>query len=162
RTVRQMLTAGGADEEVADNGPNGHSIFTWALTQGLDGRADLNGDGFITGSELATYVAPTLSSLSKQTPSFGHPAGSEGRDFVFELKHDDEFLSEVSDQLDEEAIRLNAELDRIKAQIAEKRARNLDLQKQVAAAKSQLSGEAAGPASPAPVTEAGHIDRGTG
>ncbi len=163
RTVRQMLTAGGADEEVADNGPNGHSIFTWALTQGLDGRADLNGDGFITGSELATYVAPTVSSLSKQTPAFGNLVGSEGGDFVFELKHDDEFLSEVSDQLDEEAIRLNAELDRIKAQIAEKRERNLALQKQVSAARTQLAGSTAGPEPPGgpPATEAGHIDRGT-
>src|SRR5262249_52874322 len=163
RTVRQMLTAGGADEEGADNGPNGPSIFTWALTQGLDGRADLNGDGFITGSELATYVAPTVSSLSKQTPAFGNLVGSEGGDFVFELKHDDEFLSAVSDQLDEEAIRLNAELDRIKAQIAEKRARNLALQREVSAARSQLAGEAGGPpaAAAGPPTEAGHIDRGT-
>jgi len=163
RTVRQMLTAGGADEEVADNGPSGHSIFTWALTQGLDGRADLNGDGFITGSELATYVAPTVSSLSKQTPAFGNLVGSEGGDFVFELKHDDEFLSEVSDQLDEEAIRLNAELDRIKAQIAEKRARNVALQKQVVAARTQLAGDGTVPAAPGggPPTESGHIDRGT-
>jgi uncharacterized caspase-like protein len=47
-----MLTAGGADQQVADNGPNGHSVFTWTLLQGLEGRADLNGDGYITASEL--------------------------------------------------------------------------------------------------------------
>src|SRR5208337_2714661 len=51
REARQMFTAGGADQQVADSGPNGHSVFTWTLLQGLDGRADLNGDGVITASE---------------------------------------------------------------------------------------------------------------
>ena len=85
RVGRQMFTAGGSDEQVADNGPNGHSVFTWTVLQGLDGRADLNGDGIITASELAAYVAPSVSSLSHQTPSFGNLAGSEGGDFIFEL-----------------------------------------------------------------------------
>src|SRR5687767_10086925 len=71
RAARQVLTAGGADEQVADNGPNGHSIFTWTLLQGLEGRADLNGDGVITASELGAYVGPAVSSLSRQTPAFG-------------------------------------------------------------------------------------------
>ena len=53
REARQMFTAGGADQQVADNGPNGHSVFTWTLLEGLDGRADLNGDGVITATELA-------------------------------------------------------------------------------------------------------------
>ncbi|HEV2446944.1 MAG TPA: polysaccharide deacetylase family protein, partial [Candidatus Sulfopaludibacter sp.] len=35
RTARQILTAGGADEQVADDGPDGHSVFTWALLEGL-------------------------------------------------------------------------------------------------------------------------------
>ena len=78
RPSRQMLTAGGANEQVADNGPNGHSIFTWTLLQGLEGRADLNGDGIITASELAAYVSPSVSALSKQTPAFGSLPGSEG------------------------------------------------------------------------------------
>ena len=47
RMARQMLTAGGANEQVDDNGPNGHSIFTWTVLQGLEGRADMNSDGFI-------------------------------------------------------------------------------------------------------------------
>jgi uncharacterized caspase-like protein len=61
RSVRQMLTAGGADEEVSDNGPNGHSVFTWTLLQGLEGRADLSGAGYVTASELAAYVTPAVS-----------------------------------------------------------------------------------------------------
>ena len=38
RTSRLILTAGGADQQVADDGPNGRSVFTWALLQGLQAR----------------------------------------------------------------------------------------------------------------------------
>src|SRR5207248_2687687 len=112
-TARQMLTAGGADEEVADNGPNGHSVFTWTLLQGLEGRADLNSDGFISAAELAAYVGPGVSALSHQTPAFGNLPGSEGGEFIFERRPETELLSEVSTQLDQEAIQINAELDRV-------------------------------------------------
>ncbi|QSQ23363.1 polysaccharide deacetylase family protein [Pyxidicoccus parkwayensis] len=139
RSVRQVLTAGGADEQVADQGPNGHSIFTWTLLQGLEGQADLNADGYVTGSELAAYVGPTVSSLSKQTPAFGSMPGSEGGEFVLELSHEGEFLSESSEQLDTEAIRLNAELERVRNEIAAKTARNQALARELEAAKSQLS-----------------------
>jgi peptidoglycan/xylan/chitin deacetylase (PgdA/CDA1 family)/uncharacterized caspase-like protein len=139
RTARQMLTAGGADEEVADNGPNGHSVFTWTLLQGLEGRADLNSDGFITAAELAAYVGPGVSALSHQTPAFGNLPGSEGGEFIFELHPETEFLSGLSTQLDQEAIQLNAELDRVRKEIAAKTARNEQLRAQLVAAKTQLA-----------------------
>jgi peptidoglycan/xylan/chitin deacetylase (PgdA/CDA1 family)/uncharacterized caspase-like protein len=139
RLARQMLTAGGADQQVADNGPNGHSVFTWTLMQGLEGRADLNGDGFITASELAGYVGPIVSSLSHQTPAFGNLPGSEGGEVVFELKHENEFLSELSTQLDEESIRINSELDRVRKEIADKSSRNRQLKKDLAAAQMALA-----------------------
>jgi peptidoglycan/xylan/chitin deacetylase (PgdA/CDA1 family)/tetratricopeptide (TPR) repeat protein len=162
RTARQLLTAGGADEQVADNGPNGHSIFSWTVMQGLEGRADLNGDGFITASELAAYVGPVVSSLSHQTPAFGSLPGSEGGEFVFELEHESEFLSDTSSQLDEEAIKLNSELDRVRAEVAAKRARNEQLQQQLQAARAELSsGSAPPPPKPASALTAGeHNDRG--
>jgi peptidoglycan/xylan/chitin deacetylase (PgdA/CDA1 family)/uncharacterized caspase-like protein len=138
RPARQMLTAGGSDQPVADNGPNGHSIFTWTVLQGLEGKADLNNDGFITASELFAYTGPAVSALSRQTPAFGNLAGSEGGDFVFELKHGDEFLSETSDQLDEEGLVLNAQLNEIHKAIAEKRMRNQALSQKLAAAKTEL------------------------
>src|SRR5947209_4522810 len=136
RGARQMFTAGGADEQVADNGPNGHSVFTWTLLQGLDGRADLNNDGVITASELATYVAPAVSALSHQTPAFGNLAGSEGGDFIFELKHESEFLNAESAQLGDDAISMNSEMERL-------RAKNKQLEEQLAAAQARLqhSGE---------------------
>lgn len=115
RIGRQMLTAGGADQLVADGGPNGHSVFTWTLLQGLSGKGDLNGDGIITATELAAYVAPAVSSVSAQTPAFGSLPGSEGGDFVFELPVENEFLSAQTDQLPGDAIALNSKLDAARA-----------------------------------------------
>lgn len=111
RIGRQMLTAGGGDQLVADGGPNGHSVFTWTLLQGLAGKGDLNGDGLITATELAAYVAPAVSSVSNQTPAFGSLPGSEGGDFVFELPGETEFLSPDTTQLSTEAIAMNSKLD---------------------------------------------------
>ena len=111
RIGRQMLTAGGTDQLVADGGPNGHSVFTWALLQGLAGKADLNGDGLITATELAAYVAPAVAANSHQTPAFGSLPGSEGGDFVFELPAEAEFISAQTSQLPADAIALNGKLD---------------------------------------------------
>lgn len=138
REARQMFTAGGADQQVADNGPNGHSVFTWTLLQALDGRADLNGDGVITATELAAYVAPAVSALSHQTPTFGNLPGSEGGDFIFDLKHETEFLNEDSTQLGDDAIKVNAELESLRKQMQEEASKNEDLRKQLADAQAQL------------------------
>ncbi len=154
RSARQMLTAGGADEEVADNGPNGHSVFTWTLLQGLEGRADLNSDGYISADELAAYVGPGVSALSHQTPAFGNLPGSEGGEFIFELHPETEFLSGISTQLDQEAIQINAELDRVRKEIAAKTARNEQLRAQLAAAKNQLA------APKGKETAASHLNKG--
>lgn len=138
RTARQMFTAGGADQQVADGGPNGHSVFTWTLLQALDGRADLNGDGVVTATELAAYVTPAVSALSHQTPAFGNLPGSEGGDFLFELRHETEFLDETSTQLSEDAIKANAELEKLKAEIKKEAEQNAELKKQLAAMQAQL------------------------
>ncbi|HCT40729.1 MAG TPA: polysaccharide deacetylase [Moraxellaceae bacterium] len=111
RIGRQMLTAGGADQMVADGGPNGHSIFTWTLLQGLNGKGDLNGDGMITATELAAYIAPAVAGVSAQTPAFGSLPGSEGGEFVFELPANKEFISADTSQLNGDAISLNSKLD---------------------------------------------------
>ncbi len=138
REAREMFTAGGADQQVADNGPNGHSVFTWTLLQGLDGRADLNGDGFITATELAAYVAPAVSALSHQTPAFGNLPGTEGGDFIFDLKHETEFLNEDSAQLGDDAIKVNAELEKLRAQMREEQRKNEELRKKLETAELQL------------------------
>jgi peptidoglycan/xylan/chitin deacetylase (PgdA/CDA1 family)/TolA-binding protein len=138
REAREMFTAGGADQQVADNGPNGHSIFTWTLLQGLDGRADLNGDGVITATELAAYVAPAVSALSHQTPAFGNLPGSEGGDFLFDWKHDTEFLNEDSAQLGDDAIKVNGELAQLRTQMKEELRKNEELRKELQVAQEKL------------------------
>ena len=115
RLARQMLTAGGADQAVADDGPGGHSAFTWTLLQGLEGRADLNGDGVITATELAAFVAPAVSAISRQTPAFGSLPGSEGGEFVFEKPVETEFLSAGSAQLQGQDLKLAQALEAPKA-----------------------------------------------
>jgi len=113
RTARQMLTAGGADQQVADSGPNGHSVFTWVLLQALSGKGDLNGDGLITGTELAAYVAPAVSAVSRQTPAFGSLPGSQGGEFVFQVADSQEFLNADTTQLSADAIALNHRVEAV-------------------------------------------------
>jgi uncharacterized caspase-like protein len=137
RAARQILTAGGADQQVADNGPGGHSIFTWTLLQGLQGLADTDGNSAITASELGAYISPIVSSVSHQTPAFGNLPGSEGGEFVFELQQ--ESLTEASKQLDEEAVRLNDELERIQREIAAKQDRNAKLRGRVEEERAKLN-----------------------
>ena len=111
RIGRQMMTAGGADQQVADDGPGGHSVFTWTLLQALSGKADLNGDGFITGTELAAYVAPSVAAISRQTPAFGSLPGSAGGEFIFQVNADHEPLSADTRQLDAAASALAKRMD---------------------------------------------------
>jgi peptidoglycan/xylan/chitin deacetylase (PgdA/CDA1 family)/uncharacterized caspase-like protein len=150
RTARQLLTAGGAGQQVADGGPNGHSVFTWTLLQALEGSGDLNGDGYITASELAAYAVPIVASISQQTPAFGNIPGSEGGDFVFDRNRESEDLSAVSAQLDDEAIDLNATLERLRSEIMVKRERNQKLQQEIKALRERAGAPAAAPVAAAP------------
>lgn len=143
RVGRQIITAGGADQQVADDGPYGHSVFTWTILQGLKGQGDLNKDGFITASELSAYVSPIVSSISLQTPAFGNMVGSAGGDYVFELKDGAGFLSETTENAGEQEVALNRKLDTLQQEIEEKRARNLKLQKELANVKAMLEANAA-------------------
>ena len=137
RTSRQILTAGGADQQVADDGPNGHSVFTWTLLQGLQGQADLDGNGFITASELGSYISPIVAQLSKQTPAVGNLVGSEGGEFIFELKP--EPLTSLSRQMDPQALQLTGQLATLEKEIAAKQAELLRLQQSVQAESGKLA-----------------------
>lgn len=75
RHSRQVLTAGKADEVVADSGgplPN-HSVFTGHLLEGMRGKAATE-DGVITAAGLMAYVYNRVATdkNSNQTPHFGH------------------------------------------------------------------------------------------
>ncbi len=139
RPARQMLTAGGADQQVADGGPNGHSIFTWTLLRALGGEGDLNGDGVITATELAAFSGPIVSSMSRQAPAFGALPGSEGGEFFFELAPEETGAGELGSRLDADAGKLGDELLELKKQIAAKSQRNNALAEQLARARAQLA-----------------------
>jgi uncharacterized caspase-like protein len=79
--ARQIITAGGAGEQVFER--DGHGLFTKRFLEALDRGGDLNGDGVLTAFELGHYLRSTVSteSANRQTPVFGTLDG-EG-EFVF-------------------------------------------------------------------------------
>ena len=82
--VRQYITAGREDEEVPDQ-----SMFKRCLLIGLEGDADLTGDGYVTGSELGMYLADKVVNYThrQQHPQYGkinNPDLDRG-DFVFSV-----------------------------------------------------------------------------
>src|SRR5260370_28646042 len=144
RGARQILTAGGADQQVSDDGPSGHSVFTWALLQGLDGAADLDGNGVITASELGAYISPIVSSFARQTPAVGNMVGSEGGEFIFELQPQP--LSAATGKVDSRTAQLTDQLSTLQKQIAAKQEELLKLQQSVQA--QSLRSAAPPPAAP--------------
>ena len=85
RFSRQVLTAGKADETVADSGGPlpGHSVFTGHFLEGLGGKAAY-GDGIITANTLMAYVYEHVAKdpHSRQTPHFGSVEGDG--DFILQ------------------------------------------------------------------------------
>ncbi len=87
KPVRQFITSGTADQVVPDI-----SIFRRQFISALEGEADSNRDGYITGSELGLYLEETVTNLSRrtQTPRYGKIQNrllNKG-DFVFPIQWD--------------------------------------------------------------------------
>ena len=85
KPVRQFLTSGSAEETVPDK-----SIFRQQLIAALDGEADANRDGYVTGTELGEFMQNNVINYSQgsQHPQYGkirHPMLDKG-DFVFKLE----------------------------------------------------------------------------
>lgn len=79
--VRQFITAGMAGETVP-----AVSTFTPAFIDGLlYNLADLNGDGYVSGTELGLYLQEKVPQYTNQTPQFGKIADYElsRGDFIF-------------------------------------------------------------------------------
>lgn len=66
KPVRQFITAGSADEEVP-----AQSVFAPLFSEGIDGKADLNHDGYITGSELGMFLSDNVPRFKRQNPQYG-------------------------------------------------------------------------------------------
>ena len=80
--VRQFITAGAANQPVPDE-----SIFRRSFVRALEGEADRNVDGYITGTELAEYLKEKVTNYSnrQQTPQYGkiNDIELDKGDFVF-------------------------------------------------------------------------------
>lgn len=64
--VRQFVTAGNETQRVP-----GESQFTPAFINAIAGLADMNGDGYVSGTELAFWVRDTVIKGGKSTPQSG-------------------------------------------------------------------------------------------
>ncbi len=95
RPARQVITAGKADETVADDGgpQGGHSIFTGYLLEGLHGAA-ADKNGVMTATNLMHYVYQKVGqdNRSRQTPHYGHIDGDG--DFILKVPSGEEYLVE--------------------------------------------------------------------
>ncbi|MBM4132232.1 MAG: PDZ domain-containing protein [Nitrospira sp.] len=85
---RQLITAGGPDQQALESPEWGHSVFTYYLLEGLGkGLADLNDDGIIPASELYSYLDSRVFSAAQlkghtQRPELWSLAAEKG-EFVF-------------------------------------------------------------------------------
>lgn len=83
--VRQVIAAGTRDQAVSDLwGPEGHSLFTGFLLEGLRGAAPAPG-GILRAFHLAGWLQDQVGQHSRafQTPQYAALLGSRGGDFIF-------------------------------------------------------------------------------
>ena len=81
--VRQFITAGSANESVPAK-----STFTPVFVDALEyGLGDLNGDGYISGTELGLYLQTEVPRYTDQTPQYGKINDYElsRGDFIFKV-----------------------------------------------------------------------------
>ena len=86
KPVRQFITSGSADETVADA-----SFFCDQFIEALDGKADSDKDGYLTGSELGYFLKKEVIKFSnnRQHPQSGKINDSrlDDGDFVFVMAY---------------------------------------------------------------------------
>ena len=95
---RQIITAGGRNEQVIEKSEWGHSAFTKNLLSGLrDSKADTDSDDIITAQELGTYLRKqvTIDSENQQTPVKRRFGNDEG-EFIFYKQQENDDLEEDS------------------------------------------------------------------
>jgi uncharacterized caspase-like protein len=116
--VRQFITAGGAGEQVPDQ-----SVFKVVFLNGIAGDADLNGDAYVTGSELGMHLQEKVVNYSRggQHPQYGkinNPKLDRG-DFIFvPLPTRGKAVTQETDsKVAAEKIALAEELKRLRAEM---------------------------------------------
>lgn len=80
KPVRQFITSGSAGEEVP-----AQSVFTPLFSDAISGEADLNHDGYVTGSEIGMFLSDTVPRYKNQSPQYGKIQDYElsRGDFIF-------------------------------------------------------------------------------
>ena len=134
--VRQVLTAGDANQQVLDGGPNGHSVFTGRFLEILDSAED-----FITAEEISARVKEMVFSDANarghiQTPKSGTLFGLG--DFIFMpslIKKQGNIQQQIS-ELESELLAIN-ELEN-KTQELHDEVKRRELERQRKIAESQL------------------------
>ncbi len=112
---RQVITAGGKDEQVQERPEWGHSAFTRNLLKGLgEGLADENLDGVITGDELGGFIKNRVivDVDGAHTPQKGR-IGSDMGEFVFISETIDVQIAEGNSSFEGEQI------DNLESEVAE-------------------------------------------
>lgn len=120
RPVRQFITSGQADELVPDV-----SIFRQQLVAGLQGEADEDRDGYVTGAELGQFLAKQVTNYSRnaQHPQYGKlrdPYLDKG-DFVFTVAPPGPGLDALREQVEAQRRRVReaqVEAERLRAEQA--------------------------------------------
>lgn len=77
------ITASGSNQFATEFEKLGHGVFTYALLEGVKGKADANGDQKLTIRELSTYIENKVPELSEQFKGLSQfpSAYSFGNDF---------------------------------------------------------------------------------
>ena len=134
--VRQFITAGGAGEQVPDK-----SVFKVVLLNGIKGDADLNTDGYVTGSELGMHLQDKVVNYTRggQHPQHGkinNPHLDRG-DFIFatkvaKAKVPDDYSPDTKSKVFVDLERLRGEREKIEAErkVLDERKR-LDMERQL-------------------------------
>ena len=122
--VRQYITAGREDEQVPDR-----SMFKRVFLLGLEGDADLTGDGYITGSELGMYLSDKVVNYThrRQHPQYGkinNPDLDRG-DFIFVPKAKKAEYMPSADVQEKERLRKEKEKLEAEKRLYEERDRKL-------------------------------------
>ena len=66
RAVGVTTLYASTDTQEALEGHHGHGLFTWVVAEGLQGKADVDGDGFVKTLELADYVDNEVPMLAER------------------------------------------------------------------------------------------------
>jgi hypothetical protein len=163
RRAVQMVTAGRKGDLAHEQG--GHGIFTAYLIRGLQGEADLNGDGLVTASELGSFVQPNVyqASLQKQLPQYGRldgegevvfvvgedPRNKQSRERLEALGKELSRLNEQRQSLDGKKELLLTDIMRLDVEIRQNKERVQALEKEMASLKVSMEGKRP-PAPPSP------------